>query len=230
MDAPIVLKKSRVQFIVQIASGVPDENPVGAAARTARVTGYKGRQRGKANAPFSVSRDVNGTSDMQELSAELERVLAAEDGEVVDHLEVAVGPDNFRPTGTELERAEAVDRNDRKSKMLRVSDSGVDSIRDGIDITVHAEKALVEMGVTRPNDIHCSRTGRPSPVSFTDEGLNVKIGQPSIGRSSQWLHLSTCIVPKGVIVADEEHPAKGVARADVIVELAYSVVGQNAAG
>ena len=96
-------------------------------------------------------------------------MLAAEDGEVVNHLEVAVGPDNFRPTGAELERAEAVDRNDRKSKMLRVSDSGVDSIRDGIDVTVHAEKALVEMGVTRPNDIHCSRTGRPSPVSFTDQ-------------------------------------------------------------
>ena len=95
---------------------------------------------------------------LNDFSSELESVLAAQNRDVLQNLQAAVGSDVFGPIASqpEIGAVKGADLQERKTEVPLVGHTGVNPIGERIDARIVGITELAVIGVAHPEFIHQS--------------------------------------------------------------------------
>src|SRR3984893_9612487 len=115
--------------------------------------------------PLAVRGDERIGCGSNDFPAELEGVLAAQNRDVLQNLQAAIGPDVLGPISPKAESATArKDLDERETEKPRIGHARVDAVGERIHVSVVGIIVLAEVGVAYPEFIHQRRIRGPGPA------------------------------------------------------------------
>src|SRR5258706_3288569 len=222
---PVVLYESRIPLIAQMTTRFANENR-GQGPCTPYVAGQKIFQARESDASLTICGDKYIGGIVDEFPAELERMLAAQDRDLVQNVQGAGGPWVLRPVAAETEIAcrTRINPDEWEAEKSRIGHARIDAVCERIHVGIDGIICVVEVGIATPEFIYHRRTRRPGSSPRTQLNTSLEIGHPGRATRPRRTQLVRAIIPNPAAPAVKIRSGNRMAVANVIVNFCYPVL------